>query len=251
MLWDCRMCRVAQPVRSPPSSCDGSAIPDPFCNSVVCCMTVEAVRMCPQDPANVVVIFSGSETSKLDEIFGHLPVWLAAENGVYVRPPAKGGAGGGAAAGGGGGGGEGGPGGQRGTHASGGSPPGGGHGSQHQQQQHGQGQQQQQQQVGAGMGSGVSPPCMLKHGMLGRTAHHAYRFCTRLPPPCATSPRFTRTLAPDRQPLSGLGSPGPKLPYAFSMTPFLHTPHPYPRPRIAPRRARSGSACPTRCTATG
>ncbi|GIL79684.1 hypothetical protein Vretifemale_8975 [Volvox reticuliferus] len=39
------------------------------------------------DPANVVVIFSGSETTKLDEIFGHLPVWLAAENGVYVRPP--------------------------------------------------------------------------------------------------------------------------------------------------------------------
>lgn len=36
----------------------------------------------------MVVIFSGSETSKLDEVFGHLPVWLAAENGVYVRPPA-------------------------------------------------------------------------------------------------------------------------------------------------------------------
>ncbi|GLC47635.1 hypothetical protein PLESTB_000009400 [Pleodorina starrii] len=51
------------------------------------------------DPANVVVIFSGSETSKLDEVFGHLPVWLAAENGVYVRPPAggAGGAAGGAA----------------------------------------------------------------------------------------------------------------------------------------------------------
>ncbi|KAG2501762.1 hypothetical protein HYH03_000262 [Edaphochlamys debaryana] len=42
-----------------------------------------------QDPANVVVIFSGSETSKLDEVFGHLPVWLAAENGVYVRPAAR------------------------------------------------------------------------------------------------------------------------------------------------------------------
>eukprot|EP00198_Chlamydomonas_reinhardtii_P002762 XP_001692098.1 trehalose-6-phosphate synthase/phosphatase [Chlamydomonas reinhardtii] len=39
------------------------------------------------DPNNVVVIFSGSETSKLDEVFGHLPVWLAAENGVYPRPP--------------------------------------------------------------------------------------------------------------------------------------------------------------------
>lgn len=37
----------------------------------------------------MVLIFSGSETYKLDEIFGHLPVWLAAENGVLVRPPAR------------------------------------------------------------------------------------------------------------------------------------------------------------------
>jgi hypothetical protein len=22
-------------------------------------------------------------------VFGHLPVWLAAENGVYMRPPAR------------------------------------------------------------------------------------------------------------------------------------------------------------------
>ncbi|GIL52515.1 hypothetical protein Vafri_8357 [Volvox africanus] len=51
------------------------------------------------DPVNVVVIFSGSETTKLDEIFGHLPVWLAAENGVYVRPPAANSNAGGAAAG--------------------------------------------------------------------------------------------------------------------------------------------------------
>ncbi|GLI68117.1 hypothetical protein VaNZ11_012454 [Volvox africanus] len=51
------------------------------------------------DPANVVVIFSGSETTKLDEIFGHLPVWLAAENGVYVRPPAANGNAGSAGAG--------------------------------------------------------------------------------------------------------------------------------------------------------
>ncbi len=40
-----------------------------------------------QDPSNLVAIFSGSETSKLEEIFGDLPVWLAAENGVFVRPP--------------------------------------------------------------------------------------------------------------------------------------------------------------------
>ena len=40
-----------------------------------------------QDPNNTVVVFSGSETSKLEEIFAPLPIWLAAENGVYVRPP--------------------------------------------------------------------------------------------------------------------------------------------------------------------
>lgn len=40
-----------------------------------------------QDPNNVLVIFSGSETNKLEDIFGDLPVWLAAENGVFVRPP--------------------------------------------------------------------------------------------------------------------------------------------------------------------
>ena len=36
----------------------------------------------------MVVIFSGSETNKLEDIFSFMPVWLAAENGVYVRPPA-------------------------------------------------------------------------------------------------------------------------------------------------------------------
>lgn len=40
------------------------------------------------DPSNVVVIFSGSECSKLEDTFGDLPLWLVAENGVYVRPPA-------------------------------------------------------------------------------------------------------------------------------------------------------------------
>jgi hypothetical protein len=49
------------------------------------------VHVCLQelcaDPANEVLIFSGSEMAKLEETFGELPVWLAAENGVYVRPP--------------------------------------------------------------------------------------------------------------------------------------------------------------------
>ena len=40
-----------------------------------------------QVPDNVIVIFSGSDTSKLDEVFAPLPVWMAAENGMYVRPP--------------------------------------------------------------------------------------------------------------------------------------------------------------------
>jgi trehalose 6-phosphate synthase/phosphatase len=39
------------------------------------------------DKDNTVVVFSGSECSKLEDTFGHLPLWLAAENGAYVRPP--------------------------------------------------------------------------------------------------------------------------------------------------------------------
>jgi hypothetical protein len=35
------------------------------------------------------LIFSGSEMAKLEETFGDLPLWLAAENGVYVRPPIR------------------------------------------------------------------------------------------------------------------------------------------------------------------
>ena len=39
------------------------------------------------DPQTTVVIVSGSECSKLESLFGDLPVWLAAENGVYLREP--------------------------------------------------------------------------------------------------------------------------------------------------------------------
>ena len=49
-----------------------------------CC----AQELCA-DPGTVVVVFSGSECSKLEDTFGGLPVWLVAENGVYVRPPAS------------------------------------------------------------------------------------------------------------------------------------------------------------------
>lgn len=55
-------------------------------NSFSVCRTVFCQELCA-DPANEVLVFSGSEMGKLEETFGGLPVWLAAENGVYVRPP--------------------------------------------------------------------------------------------------------------------------------------------------------------------
>ena len=39
------------------------------------------------DPNTTVVVFSGSDKAKLDEVFGNLNVWLAAENGIFMRPP--------------------------------------------------------------------------------------------------------------------------------------------------------------------
>lgn len=38
-------------------------------------------------PNTTVVVFSGSDKAKLDEVFGSLNVWLAAENGIFMRPP--------------------------------------------------------------------------------------------------------------------------------------------------------------------
>lgn len=37
----------------------------------------------------MVVVFSGSETQQLEEVFGSLPIWLAAENGVFVSAPSS------------------------------------------------------------------------------------------------------------------------------------------------------------------
>lgn len=34
-----------------------------------------------------VVVFSGSQKEKMEEVFGDLEVWLAAENGIFLRPP--------------------------------------------------------------------------------------------------------------------------------------------------------------------
>ena len=39
------------------------------------------------DPNTTVVVFSGSDKAKLDEVFENLNVWLAAENGIFMRPP--------------------------------------------------------------------------------------------------------------------------------------------------------------------
>ncbi|CAK0785345.1 Trehalose-6-P synthase/phosphatase complex synthase subunit [Coccomyxa viridis] len=38
-------------------------------------------------PDTTVVVFSGSDKQKLEETFGELDVWLAAENGIFMRPP--------------------------------------------------------------------------------------------------------------------------------------------------------------------
>ena len=47
----------------------------------------EYLRVLSADPNVTVVIFSGSERSRLDEQFKDLPVWLVAENGVFIRSP--------------------------------------------------------------------------------------------------------------------------------------------------------------------
>lgn len=44
-------------------------------------------KLCAQ-PNNIVLVLSGSGKSKLQRVFGPLPVWLAAENGMFLRPPA-------------------------------------------------------------------------------------------------------------------------------------------------------------------
>lgn len=43
------------------------------------------LRRLSQDPSSTLVIFSGSGRARLEEVFGDMPVWLVAENGVFVR----------------------------------------------------------------------------------------------------------------------------------------------------------------------
>lgn len=45
------------------------------------------VRALCADPSTTVVIFSGSDKAKLEETFGELDLWLAAENGIFIRGP--------------------------------------------------------------------------------------------------------------------------------------------------------------------
>ena len=43
-----------------------------------------------RDPSTTVLVISGSERHKLENLMGDLPVWLSAENGVFLRPPERG-----------------------------------------------------------------------------------------------------------------------------------------------------------------
>jgi len=47
-------------------------------------------RLC-DDPTTTLCIFSGSERNRLSQTFAHLPkLWIAAENGCFIRPPLEG-----------------------------------------------------------------------------------------------------------------------------------------------------------------
>lgn len=50
-------------------------------------MVYDSIQALAEDKATDVVIFSGSDRSKLEETFGELNVWLAAENGMYLSSP--------------------------------------------------------------------------------------------------------------------------------------------------------------------
>ncbi|KAK9828321.1 hypothetical protein WJX74_008705 [Apatococcus lobatus] len=48
-----------------------------------------SLRSLTADQRTTVVIFSGSSKAKLEALFGDMDVWLAAENGVFMRPPSR------------------------------------------------------------------------------------------------------------------------------------------------------------------
>ena len=74
--------RQSSPLSPPPTS---PHLTSPLSSPLA--QVISSIHELCKDPDNTVVIFSGSETVKLEEMFATLPVWLAAENGVYVRPP--------------------------------------------------------------------------------------------------------------------------------------------------------------------
>lgn len=47
----------------------------------------DSVAALCNNPDTTVVVFSGSDKWKLEETFGELNVWLAAENGMFMRAP--------------------------------------------------------------------------------------------------------------------------------------------------------------------
>lgn len=66
------------PSPRPPSKAHSSVNPDVY--DCVCKLAAH--------PLVTVMIFSGTDRFKLCETFGNTPnIWLAAENGVFVRPP--------------------------------------------------------------------------------------------------------------------------------------------------------------------
>lgn len=46
----------------------------------------DCIAALSRDPSVEIVIFSGSEKDRIAEVFSELSIWLAAENGAYVRP---------------------------------------------------------------------------------------------------------------------------------------------------------------------
>jgi Trehalose-phosphatase len=51
------------------------------------CQILSAVHLLAENPKNVVVVSSGATIDKLAATFSGDNLWLAAENGAYVRPP--------------------------------------------------------------------------------------------------------------------------------------------------------------------
>ena len=48
---------------------------------------LKAIHLLSSDSSNIVIVSSGATTRNLASVFPNENVWLAAENGAYVRPP--------------------------------------------------------------------------------------------------------------------------------------------------------------------